>query len=88
MIAAAVVRGVAPDELSLASASTRSSLQLGNAIGIAVVVALLAGPGLGLDDYHSLWMLLAVFAAGCSCAIAAIGGAPRVRTAAPRSAVQ
>ena len=84
MIAVAVVRGIGADELSLATATNRTFLQLGNAIGIAVVVAVLgnsSGPG-GLSDFRVAWMVLAVLAAGCSIAIAATGStqrAPAVR---------
>jgi hypothetical protein len=44
MIAAISVRGVPSAELSVASASNRTALQIGNAVGIAVVIAVLGDP--------------------------------------------
>jgi NTE family protein len=75
MIAVAVVRGIGSDELSLASATNRTFLQIGNAVGIAAVVAVLGnakGPG-GLDDFRLTWTVLAILAACCSVAIVAMG---------------
>jgi MFS family permease len=83
MIAVAVVRGIGADELSLATATNRTFLQLGNAIGIAVVVAVLgnsSGPD-ALSDFRVAWMVLAVLAAGCSVAIAVTGSTQRAPAA-------
>jgi MFS family permease len=79
MIAVAVVRGIDAGELSLATATNRTFLQLGNAIGIALVVAVLgnsSGPD-ALDDFRVAWLLLAVLAVGCSIAIAVTGSTRR-----------
>jgi MFS family permease len=74
MIATAVVRGIGADQLSLASATNRTFLQLGNAIGIAVVVSRLgsAGPD-ALGDFHLVWTSLAVVAICCTAAVAYTG---------------
>jgi MFS family permease len=75
MIAVAVVRGVGPDELSLASATNRTSLQLGNAVGIAAVVAVLGettGPD-ALADFRRAWVLLAALAGLSLTAVALMG---------------
>jgi predicted MFS family arabinose efflux permease len=75
MIAVAVVRGIGTGDLSLASATNRTFLQLGNAIGIAVVVAVLGNTtGAGaLADFRAAWVLLSVLAVGCAVAIATMG---------------
>ena len=79
MIAVAVVRGIGSDELSLASATNRTFLQIGNAVGLAAVVAVLGnakGPG-GLDDFQLTWTVLAVLAVCCTVAIVAMGSTRR-----------
>jgi hypothetical protein len=74
MISTVVVRGVARDQLSLASASNRSFLQLGNAVGIALVVSELGdADASALGRYRVAWAVLAVLAAGCAFALAATG---------------
>jgi MFS family permease len=84
MIAVAVVRGIGTDELSLASATNRTFLQLGNAVGIAAVVAVLGnttGSG-ALSDFRLAWTVLGAVAAGCGVAVAVTGSTSR----APRPA--
>jgi hypothetical protein len=79
MIAVAVVRGIGADELSLASATDRTFLQTGNAIGIAAVVAVLGnakGPD-GLKDFRGTWTVLAILAACCAVTIVAMGSTVR-----------
>jgi hypothetical protein len=79
MIATAVVRSIGTDELSLASATNRTFLQLGNAIGIAVVVAVLGnakGPD-ALSDFRLVWIMLSSLAVCCAIAVAIMGSTPR-----------
>jgi MFS family permease len=79
MIAVAVVRGIGPEQLSLATATNRTFLQLGNAIGIAVVVAVLgtANGREALDDYRFAWTLLGGLAGCCAIAVALTGSTRR-----------
>ena len=75
MISVAVVRGVSTGDLSLATATNRTFLQLGNAIGIAAVVGVLGtavGPE-GLDEFRLAWVLIAVLAAVCGVAVVVAG---------------
>jgi len=76
MIATAVVRGIGPDQLSLVSASNRTFLQLGNAVGVAVVVAVL-GSGAALDEFHTAWTVLGVPAVGCALGLVVAGRTAR-----------
>lgn len=75
MIGAAAVRGIDTDELSLASATNRTFFQLGNAIGLAAVVAVLTTTSqIGtLSDFRFAWVMLGAFAVGCLIAVAATG---------------
>lgn len=83
MIAVAVVRGIGADDLSLATATNRTFLQVGNAIGIAVVVAVLGtAKGAGaLGDFRTAWTVLAVLAVGCATAVALTGSTRRAQPA-------
>jgi hypothetical protein len=79
MIAVACVRGIGADELSLATATNRTFLQLGNAIGIASVVAVLGaakGPD-ALGEFRLAWVLLAGLAVACSAAVFVTGSTTR-----------
>ena len=79
MIAVACVRGIGADELSLATATNRTFLQLGNAIGIASVVAVLGaakGPD-ALGEFRLAWVLLAGLAVACSVAVFVTGSTTR-----------
>jgi hypothetical protein len=75
MISVAVVRGIGTGDLSLATATNRTFLQLGNAIGIAVIVGVLGtavGPD-GLDEFRLAWVLIAALATACGAAIVVAG---------------
>jgi hypothetical protein len=75
MIAVACVRGMGRNDLSLATATNRTFLQLGNAIGIAAVVAVLGtarGAG-AIGEFRLAWMLLASLALCCALAITVTG---------------
>ncbi len=79
MIAVACVRGIGRDELSLATATNRTFLQLGNAVGISAVVAVL-GTAKGADaigDFRLAWVLLASLAVCCAVAVAVTGSSRR-----------
>ena len=74
MIAAISVRGVANAELSVASASNRTALQIGNAVGIAVVIAVLGDPR-GPDAlvaFRRAWVVMAAGAVVTALAIASV----------------
>ncbi|HEV8298215.1 MAG TPA: MFS transporter [Acidimicrobiales bacterium] len=75
MIGAACVREVGMSDLSVASASNRMTLQIGNAIGIALVIAIL-GDAHGvetLDRMRVAWAVTAGLAVAVGGAIAALG---------------
>ena len=84
MIAVAVVRDVGPDELSLATATNRTFLQLGNAIGIALVVALLGATTAAdaLHEFRLAWSVLALLGVICSAAMFVTGSTERTVAAA------
>lgn len=84
MIAVTAVRGIETNELSLATATNRTFLQIGNAIGIAVVVAALGdsvGPD-GLGSFQAAWVILAVLGMACAAAVLASGPTNRVEQSA------
>src|SRR5690606_17953033 len=66
MIGAACVREVDHQDLSVASAANRMTLQIGNAIGIALTIAII-GDAKGhdiIDPMREAFMVMAVLAAG------------------------
>jgi Na+/melibiose symporter-like transporter len=76
MIQSACVREVASTQLSVATATNRMALQVGNAIGIALVIAILGsseGPG-AIDRYRSAWTVLAVVGVTCAALLSGVGG--------------
>jgi MFS family permease len=85
MIAAISVRGVPSDELSVASASNRTALQVGNAVGIAVVIAVLGdprGPD-ALDAFRRAWVVMVFGAVVTAGALLSVGRAARSRSSEP-----
>jgi hypothetical protein len=75
MIQSACVRDVSSGQLSVATATNRMALQVGNAIGIAVVIAILGsadGPG-AIDRYHTAWTALAVVGVVCAGLLTGVG---------------
>ena len=74
MIAAISVRGVASAELSVASASNRTALQIGNAVGIAVVIAVLGDPRgpEAIASFRRAWVVMGLFAVATAVAIASV----------------
>lgn len=80
MIGAACVREVDTADLSVAAASNRTTLQIGNAIGIALVIAIL-GDAVGaeaLDRMRVSWLVLAALAVAVAVALAGVGRAAPV----------
>ena len=74
MIAAISVRGVPSAELSVASASNRTALQIGNAVGIAVVIAVLGDPKgpESLGSFRRAWVIMVLGAVVTALAIASV----------------
>ena len=84
MIAAISVRGIPSAELSVASASNRTALQIGNAVGIAVAIAVLGDPGgpEAIGAFRRAWVVMSAGAVLTAVAIASVeafrpGRAPR-----------
>lgn len=80
MIASASVRGVSAGDLSVASASNRTALQIGNAIGIALVVALLGNPQgpEALPEFQRAWLLLGAMSLVTAVLVLSVGRRPAV----------
>ena len=72
MLQATGVRDVGPARFSVANASTRAALQLGTAVGIALLVAILGNGSTAIDDFRTAWLLIAIFATGSALLIAPI----------------
>jgi predicted MFS family arabinose efflux permease len=79
MLAVAVVRDVAPDQLSVASASNRTALQLGNAVGISLLIAMLGNrtDASSLGDFRRVWTVFACLAVACGVIVGAVGRTQR-----------
>jgi EmrB/QacA subfamily drug resistance transporter len=61
MISAAAVRDVLPTDLSIGTAVTRAASQVGQAMGVALILVLI-GDGLAdIDQFRSCWWLLFAF---------------------------
>lgn len=75
MISVAAIRGIGPRELSLASATNRTFVQLGSAIGIAAVFSVLADTKSAgaLGDFGLAWVLLAAAGLATAGAVAVTG---------------
>jgi EmrB/QacA subfamily drug resistance transporter len=89
MIAAISVRGVPSNELSVASASNRTALQVGNAVGIALVIAVLGDPRgpEALASFRRAWVVMIIGALVTAGALVSVGrGGSHVRTEPARPA--
>ena len=62
MLQSSGVRDVGPERFSVANASTRAALQVGAAIGVAGLVAVLGNSAPALDRFHTAWLRIALFA--------------------------
>jgi hypothetical protein len=78
MLQSAGVRDVGPARFSVANASTRAALQLGTAVGIALLVAILGGEASTIGDFRAAWTSIAIFATGTALFIVPIRPLPRV----------
>jgi MFS family permease len=91
MISVSAVLDVDERDRSVVSATNRMALQIGNAIGIALVVAILGAvptPG-SLPDFRLAWTTLGALALGCAALTATFRRAPsRARSARAPVAVQ
>jgi MFS family permease len=61
MISAASVREVTPADLSIATAVTRAASQVGQAIGVALVLVLISGNATDFDRFRMCWWMLTGF---------------------------
>ena len=79
MIAAISVRGVENADLSVASASNRTALQIGNAVGIALVIAVLGDPRgpEALGSFRRAWVVMVAGAVVTALAIGSSGPSRR-----------
>jgi len=76
MVSSAAVRDVAPPDLSIATAVTRAASQLGQAIGVALILVLVGTASADIDSFRSCWwMLLGVI--GVAAAMTTGLGPPR-----------
>ncbi|HEV8298084.1 MAG TPA: MFS transporter, partial [Acidimicrobiales bacterium] len=86
MLQSAAVRDVAPPRYSIANASTRTALQLGTAVGVALLVSTLGDGAAALADFRAAWLMISVFAVACAVLVSAIPGRVRPVTVADRAA--
>ncbi|HUP72968.1 MAG TPA: MFS transporter [Acidimicrobiales bacterium] len=75
MLQSAGVRDVGAARFSIANASTRAALQLGTAVGVAVLVAILGDRSNTVSDFRAAWLMIAIFSVTTALLIAPI---PRV----------
>jgi EmrB/QacA subfamily drug resistance transporter len=67
MISAASVRDVLPSDLSIATAVTRAASQVGQAVGVALILVLIGSGVADFDRFQACWWMLCGF-----CVIAAL----------------
>jgi MFS family permease len=81
MLQASGVRDVGPARFSVANASTRAALQLGTAVGIAVLVAILGNKPDTISEVRTAWATIGLCSAASALFIIPIR--PRVRVREP-----
>jgi NTE family protein len=82
MISAASVRDVSPGDLSIATAVTRAASQVGQAVGVALVLVLISGASADFDRFRMCWWMLCGFCVAA--AITTLGlGPPKFDRAPP-----
>jgi EmrB/QacA subfamily drug resistance transporter len=74
MISAASVRDVLPTDLSIATAVTRAASQVGQAVGVALVLVLIGEGTADYDRFRACWWMLTAFCVAA--AISTIGLGP------------
>jgi hypothetical protein len=72
MLQSAGVRDVGAARFSIANASTRAALQLGTAVGVAVLVAILGDRSNTVSDFRAAWLMIAIFSVTTALLIAPI----------------
>jgi len=89
MVSAAAVRDVLPADLSIATAVTRAASQVGQAIGVAIILVLIGHGAADIDRFRACWWLLCALTAGAAFMAAGLGppkfneGVLRVRSQPP-----
>lgn len=63
MISAAAVRDVLPADLSIATAVTRAASQVGQAVGVALILVLIGNGVADIDRFRACWWMLCAFSA-------------------------
>ena len=77
MVQACGVRDVGPDRFSVANASTRAAMQVGAALGVAGLVAVLGDDVTSVDRFRTAWLAMAGFAAASAALLVPIPRAAR-----------
>ena len=67
MISAAAVRDVLPADLSIGTAVTRAASQVGQAVGVALILVLIGDGAADIDQFRTCWWMLLAF-----CLLAAV----------------
>jgi EmrB/QacA subfamily drug resistance transporter len=81
MLQSAGVRDVGAARFSIANASTRAALQVGTAVGVAILVAILGDRTNTLSDFRAAWLMISIFAVTTALLIAPIQRVSRVKPA-------
>ncbi len=81
------VSALAPDRFATGAAVLTMGRQIGIALGIALLVAVLGAAPHTLADFHGAWLLTIGFAVCAGAVLAAIGAPAAARRGAPRPAV-
>jgi hypothetical protein len=81
MLQSSGVRDVGAQRFSIANASTRAALQLGTAVGVAILVAILGDRSNRLSDFRAAWLMIFIFAATTALLMTPIQRASRPKPA-------
>jgi MFS family permease len=73
MISAAAVRDVLPADLSIATAVTRAASQVGQAVGVALILVLIGNGAGDIDRFRACWWVLCAFSAFAAVMTLALG---------------